>query len=253
MIIDNKEKLCLENFMNLVNNELTYGCSIPISIPQQQMIQIIGNAKKWFYKNYEDSLKECYFFLNKQNWQDIEYRDHAHVVLPNYVFSVHGVHELDREQFNNNRALWVHLNSDLNMKRLLYSDIASYSESLLYYVASESFADMTRQLFVNKVSYNYNRLTHTLQFMGEKPDDHIALLIFKTIDDCALFQDEIFLRWVVAQCKIQLGNILGYFQYNYPGNIQINFDAIKSDGTEAISEIKEEIKGEEGCSYFLTS
>jgi hypothetical protein len=68
-----------------------------------------------------------------------------------------------------------------------------------------------------------------------------------------LMRDELFFRYVVAKCKIQLSRILGTFNFNLPGNIQINYDLIRTEGQDEISKIEEEIKGEEGMDFFFTS
>ena len=88
--------------------------------------------------------------------------------------------------------------------------------------------------------------------MGELPTGDVIFMIFEKISDCALFSDEIFIRYIVAQVKKQLGRVLGTFTFNLPGNIQINYADIKSEGVDELKEIEEEIKDDEGTDYFFT-
>jgi hypothetical protein len=49
-----------------------------------------------------------------------------------------------------------------------------------------------------------------------------------------------------------LARITGTFNFNLPGNVTINYSEIRSEATDEISSIKEEIKGDEGVDYFFT-
>jgi hypothetical protein len=68
-----------------------------------------------------------------------------------------------------------------------------------------------------------------------------------------LMEDELFFRYVVAKCKMQLSRVIGTFDFNLPGGIKINFDLIRSEGETALEKIEEEIKSEEGMDFFFTS
>ena len=122
----------------------------------------------------------------------------------------------------------------------------------MYYVVNSLFMDNARQVLLPQISYTYNRLTKKFRFQGELPKRAVIFEIFSTIPDCALFQDEAFVRYVIGQAKIQLARILGTFSFNLPGNITINYDLISSEGREEVDRVVEEIKGDEGVDYFFT-
>ena len=54
---------CLDQLISNVNSELTSACMIPLTIPKKEMVRIVTEAKKWFYKNYEDSVQEGYYVV----------------------------------------------------------------------------------------------------------------------------------------------------------------------------------------------
>jgi hypothetical protein len=56
---------------------------------------------------------------------------------------------------------------------------------------------------------------------------------------------------MLAKAKINLGRMLGVFQYNLPGGVSINFDSIKSDGKEELEAILKQIDDENTPSYFI--
>ena len=252
----NEQKICQEKFIEDVKDELTVSCSLPISIPNARIIKIIEKAKDWFYKNYEYSVEEICIILHKDLFNTPRFKEENYVQMPPSIFSIFGVIE-PRESSSLSHYMG---DKDFSIDKLMFANfynnnvnIAKLSDSLMYYVITESLMDMTRQLFFNKITFYYNQNTQRLRFLGEKPREHIILEVYKKIEDCALFRDEIFYRWVVAQCRINLATILGTFNYTLPGNVQINFDMIQSAGTEELDRIREEVKSEEGTDWFLTS
>ena len=36
---------------------------VPVNLPQREIMNIVKRAKKWFYKNYEDSVRENYYHI----------------------------------------------------------------------------------------------------------------------------------------------------------------------------------------------
>jgi hypothetical protein len=46
---------------------------------------------------------------------------------------------------------------------------------------------------------------------------------------------------------------MGIFNFNLPGNIQINADAIKDLGETELDRVLEEIKGDEGVDWMMHS
>jgi hypothetical protein len=88
--------------------------------------------------------------------------------------------------------------------------------------------------------------------MGQLPTNTCVFLVYEKIDNCSLYTDEIFIRYVVAQVKLQLSRVTGTFEFNLPGNVKINYSDIKSEAQDEIKAIEEEIKGDEGVDYFFT-
>ena len=250
----NANNICLDKFVEEIKRELSVSCLLPIQMPNAGIYQIIERAKQWFYKNYEDSVEEKYYVIDESTWSTSTFISTKIVELPEGIISVHGVHEQGKEGFHSKG--FAGLDSDFALDKFIYKDIyrpALQSDNMMYYVIHESLYDLARQIFINKLSYSYNRLNKKLRFLGDIPKRHVILEVFQTIDDCSLFKDEIFYRWIVAHCKIQLSRVLGTFQYNLPGNITINYDLIRDEGQTEIENIKTEIKDDEGSDFFLTS
>lgn len=257
---------CLDQLISNVNSELTSACMIPITIPKKEVVRIITEAKKWFYKNYEDSVQEGYYVIPRSTFTTDLFKAKREIPLPparpdgaGYIV---GVNELTQagEFLIGSGNNGFSLDADFTLDKFIFANAYALGggttvlgENLMYYVANENLFDMARQVLNSKVSYNYNRLNRILKIQGETPKHNCVLSVYESITDCALYSDEIFHRYVVAKCKTQLGTMLMTFSYQMPGNVTLNADMIRDAGQEELDGIKEEIKGDEGVDYFLTS
>lgn len=255
---------CLEDFVNLVGNEITNGCMIPMNVPKEQVKRMVKQAKKWFYKNYEDSVRENFYYLPAKNFKTDDFKQTRSFHLPNgdedsganEIISVHGFAQIGDGHFGGNvSGKNPGVDRDFSLERNLNGELSggNVGDALESYVINSKMLDLARELLVNKIGYEYNRLTHVIKLMGETPTKDVVMRVYETIPDCQLYDDEIFFRYVCAQVKISIGRMIMTFGYSLPGNVTINGDMIKDDGKTELEEIKEEIKFDEGTDYFMHS
>lgn len=254
---------CLDHLINEVIQELTVSCQLPYSIPKKEIARIVDKAKMWFYKQYEYSVEEKYLALTPDQYGagTQQFQRTGEVILPDAVWSVTSVFQINRfsgEDGGFSNWSFDSSDTDFALDKWIYN--AYYgggegiaSENLMYFVINEFFVDYARTALQNMMSYNFNYLNHKFRFMGEKPVNTVIFQVYTKLDDCSLFSDEIFFRYIVARCKQQLARVMGTFSYNLPGNITINYDLYKSEGDEEIQSIIDEMKGDEGTDYFFTS
>ena len=180
--------------------------------------------------------------------------------LPEGVISVVGVYEIGgwSGEAGWNSGLLGKTSGDISLHRMVYQSVydrtmAISADNTMYYVCTEAFLDVSRQIFQNMISFRYNRLTNNLRFLGELPKDDVVLDVLVRVPDCDLYNDEMFRRYVIADCKNQLGRILNSFTYNLPGNVSINSEAIANEGNEEKAAIIQELKDMSGAWYILTT
>lgn len=273
IIIGNEDNLndpiwatdCFNTFVNEIADDVTGSCMIPMSLPKKEVQNIVKNAKKWFYKNYEYSVKENFMVLPVALFSSNQFINKRAFTLPgpdpitggNEVYSVYGVFETGSRWGGSMDINFTQ--GDFSMERILMggmyggSNTGAAAENLQAYVINESFYDLARQIIQNPISYHYNQLTHELKFTGETPKKDIILEIYETIPECALFADEAFFRYCAAKVKISLGQKLSIFGFALPGNIEVNADAIKGLGEEELEKVIEEIKTDEGTDWMMHS
>lgn len=262
---DNEDDACFNAFVTELADEITGSCMIPMNLPRKEVNNIVKRAKKWFYKNYEYSVRENFMVLPVALFDSEHFKKTRSFTLPdqdvvtggNEVYSVYGVFETGS---NWGGSMDINFTQgDFAIERMLMggmyggSRTGAAAENLQYYVINESFYDLARQIIHNPISYNYNQLTHELRFTGETPEKDVILEVYETIPQCALFEDEAFFRYCAAKIKISLGQKLSIFGFALPGNIEVNADAIKGLGEEELDKIIEEIKSDEGTDWMMHS
>lgn len=259
---------CENAFLQELGDDLTGACMVPVNLPQREIVNIIKRAKKWFYKNYEDSVRENYYHIPSSVFSSSYFKSHRSLNLPSAsedgsgaVFSVFGVYDLGSGWNGVGGGLDVRFQSggDFAIEKMLFRGMydgvgmAAAAEELQYYVLNQSMADLSRQILENPISFQYSRLTGELKILGDTPKQDVILHVYETLPDCALYDDEIFFRYCSAKIKQSLGAKLGIFKFALPGNVDFDYDAIKSMGDDELSAIEEEIKGDEGVDWMFHS
>lgn len=259
---------CLNAFLQELGDDLTGACMVPVNLPQREIMNIVKRAKKWFYKNYEDAVRENYYHVPSSVFDSTYFKNHRSLNLPNAsadgsgsVFSVFGVHDLGNGFNGTGTGLDVRFQSggDFALEKMLFrgmydgSGPAESAEELQYYVLNQSMADLSRMILENPISFQYSRLTGELKILGDTPKQDVILHVYETLPDCALYEDEIFFRYCSAKIKQSLGAKLGIFKFALPGNVEFDYDAIKDMGDTELESIIEEIKGDEGVDYMFHS
>ena len=242
-----------EEFISLVQQELSVACALPFSVPVKEIERIINYSADRFYKKYEDAVEERYYIIPKSAFTTQEYRVARTIPMPDCVFSIFAFKKL-KEDFG--QLTSFDGTADFGIERLFLSDSVSLgqgTENLMYYTLNMYWLDVASHIINHTISFNYNRNSHKLFIGGETPNRDCVASVYAKLPKEVLMNDEVFYRYVVAKSKIQLSRILGTFDFNLPGGIKINYDLIRTEGQEEITKIEEEIKSEEGMDFFFTS
>ena len=287
---DIEEVECLNDFVESIQNEMSVNGSIPFTIPAESIAQITKNAKTMFYKMYEDSTEEMFIAIPESEIRKKSFQRGIHTMdgpgdnkvtakfkkgegdnpntghtrgtytLPEGVISVVGVYEIGAFSGESgwNSGLLGKSAGDVSLNRMVYQSVydrtmAVSADNTMYYICTEAFLDISRQIFQNMISFRYNRLTNNLRFLGELPKSDVILDVLVRVPDCDLYNDDLFRRYVIADCKVQLSRILGAFSYQLPGNITVNVEAIANEGATEKENIIQELKDMSGAWYILTS
>lgn len=250
---DQQFPLTEQEFIADVKQELTVACAIPIAPQDVEIKRIIKYAAKWFYQNYEDAVEERYYSIPVTVFSSELFRRSRVIQFPDCVLSVIGLKKL-RE--NLNLSYSFDGTRDLGLERILLQNIDGTgvsTEPVMYYAISLYWTDTLSHLLNHTISYNYNRNSNKLFIAGETPDRDCVATVYVKQPLEHLMRAEVFHRYVVATAKMQMARVIGTIDMQLPGNAKINYDMLKEEGSDALKEIREEIRKEEGMDFFFTT
>lgn len=240
-----------DDFVAEVRDEVTSTCNLPFDIPVTGIERIINRAAQWFYIHYEYAVETRYIVLPLFEFETDLYKEKKIIRLPDSAVAVNFLVQMNRAStyaYNND--------PDFAYEKMIWKSVDGVglgTESVMYYIVSEYWLDLVRHLHSHPMSYDYNPITHNLFLGGEKPKQDCVAEIYCKVGVEFLYKEELFFRYVVGHVMQRLEHILSVFEYNLPGNIQINTEMYNRLGTEQIREVKEEIKDQEGADWFMTT
>jgi hypothetical protein len=235
--------------IDLVTAELTASCSLPFAPAPKEIERIIDVETKWLAREYRDMVQNGYYVLDKQYYNTDEWKATRTYQLPDCVMAIKQIYELTSGQ----RVFGIH-DPDLNFDRLMAADLyltPLSSDQITYRTIQWSFWDLARQFNLKDIQHGFNINTHRLIITGRDPDESLWINALVLIPPEDMYEDIIFIKWIIAKSKIQLARILGTFQYNLLGNVTINFNDIRTEGNEELKELKEKIASDNAPDWFL--
>jgi hypothetical protein len=232
-----------------VNGEITASCSIPFSVPDVELDRIIRLEQKWIFREYRDAVHDAWYVLDKRYFATQEWKNTRTFQLPDCVMAINYVIEMTSGQ----RVFGIN-DPDLTFDRLMAADLyltPLSSDQITYRTIQWSFWDLARQFNLKDIRHGFNLNTHRLIISGRNPVESLWLTTLNTIPEEELYEDPVFIKWVIAKAKIQLARILGTFNYTLIGGVQINYADIKAEGQEELQELKEKIRTDSPADWFF--
>ena len=223
-------------FISYINNRLTKRCSLPFKLPTQALEDVIEDALDWFYKNYEDALEESYLGLELSLFQTEEFKRNRIIKLYKNVMHVGQVFE--------SRGYGDVFGAVRDVAHVLNP------EDLQQVVAYELFRSLSNKFTTNTITCKFNENSKNLRVMGRTPCYNVVAQVFLKVQEQHLNEDKLFKDYVLAMSMIELGFILGTYEYELPGGVNINADQFKDRGETMLEEIKERVS-EDAQPYWM--
>lgn len=261
MITVNNSLTLLEadnEFINLVNNRITVYGQIPYTVPEKLIIDIIKESARYFYRHYWRSTYKTFFHLPKSEVSAFlgisdanltDYADYS-VQLSSKIAIIKDIVEADVNTVQTAQELLGNIQM-LQMTAPYGNTVAGINNSL--YI-TEACCRMIEQqnyqsIFGTTVPFNFNPLTHQL-YIHKTLSTNLLLQVECRIDIQFLYQDDLFIRHVIARVKQELKRLIAGHVIELPGGVQLQADEI-CNNIEDVDKVEEILKAGNGIGDII--
>jgi hypothetical protein len=242
----------IEEFIDSIQTELTISCALPKTLPDEAIRVIIEKrALPWFYRNYYYAVQKLYYLIRKEAFETEEFTKYNYVTVPCEIQSVSYLYEVRSAslfQLGINTPN-LSVNMGVTNQPYLSSYVTTIGELGVYKTILDSMSDMLNQLNKYTLRHNYNQLNHRLHILTNVKYD-VIIEAYAEIPNENLFRDDLFFKYVAGYAKLQLGNMVGRYDFTLPGSVKINGADLVSQGQAEVKEVEEEVKGMSNSSWF---
>jgi len=245
--------LTIEEFIDSVQTEISVSCALPKTMPDANIRQIIeSRALPYFYRWYQYAVQKMYFLIRKEAFTSEEFTKYNYVTVPCEIQSVSYLYEVRGQSLFQLGINTPNLSVNLGVTNQPYlsSYVTTIGELGVYKTMLDSMSDMLNQLNKYTLRYSFNQLNHRLHILTKVNYD-VIIEGYANIPQENLFKDDLFYKYVVGWTKVQLGNMLGMYDFSLPGGVKINHANLITQGQAEVKEVEEEIKGQSNSSWFI--
>ena len=245
--------MTIEELLDLVISDLTIGFSLPKTLPDTEIRRFIETrAMKYFYQEYHYATSKVYYGIHKEAFRQEEYTKYSYITLPKEIQSVSWIYPLQNASLYQLGINLPNLSVNLGVTNQPYlsSYVSTIGELGVYKTMLDSMSDMLNQLNKYTVKYDFNQLMHRLNILTAVDND-LVLETYANIPAENLYEDQYFIKYVTGWSKMQLGSMLGRFDFTLSGGVKYNYSDLITEGKEMMKEVDDVIKEKINNSSFF--
>jgi len=239
-----------QELIDYINNFLSASCSLPYTLPEDEINRIIDVETKWLYREYRDTQEKRYYILDKKFYQTPQWKENRVINMPDCVQGIVQIRELT----GGSRIFGLN-DPDLRFDRLMASDLyltPLSSDQVTYRTVQWSFWDLAKAYNLIDIRHSFNINTHQITILGRQPVESLWICTINKIPLEQFYDDPIVMEWMANKCLLSLARILGTFNYTLLGGITISFDSWKTMAEARIKELNDKIIGDSPADWFLS-
>ena len=243
----------IEEFVDFIQSDITIMGALPKTLPDASIRQFVETrAMPWFYQNYQYAVSKMYYFVSKKAFETEEFTRFKHIELPCEIQSISWIHQVRGESL---LQLGINVpNLSVNMGVTNQPYLSSYVTTIgdlgVYKTIIDSMSDMMNQMNLYTTKFHFNNLSHRLNILSSVKHD-LILETYVNIPAENLFSDQYFMKYVTGWSKLQMGNMLGRYDFNLPGGVKMNSAELTSQGKEEMEKVETDIKEMSNSSWFV--
>jgi len=224
-----------------INDELTFSGALPFSLNEKEISRVLKIAREYFYDNWRHAVEPKYLVLPLELFKSEFFKAHRQIQLPDCIRMVTECKEIK------GGSVFATIDRDFSEQKYVGSEIfltPFMGESIMYRTAVFSFLDLTKNLVLDTMAFDYNKNTRLLAIKGRTPLVNVVIDTYKTIESEMLYNDELFQRYVRAKAKLRLNEMLEAFEFELPGGVKLRYDRMMTKAETEMQEIKDMFTGE---------
>lgn len=235
-------------------------------LPKQEIVEFLTNAYQ-----HPNNEKPCDVYPDDDEFNTGHKTHHVHpekidksfknlrgyaIKLPPFVNAVREIYESNKKE-NSTQEIFDST-ADLVFRQQMspygYSLMGINSNLYIYEVCCKITEQAAWQSVMGtSVPFRYNNATKTLILNKEIADETVSLMLQC---DCNvnvqyLYQDDLFIDYVIARCKQELRRVLAGHTFQLPGDVQMNADDICYNADTDVQNIREQLKGATGIGDLI--
>ena len=245
--------MTIDQLVDIVQADLTISGLFDKIVPDLEIYRLIREeALDWFYKNYMFSKIKSFYFMNKNFMTTEQYHRNQYLILPPEIEDVVRIVKVDNPSLFRLgiQAPQLSINLGVTNQPFLTSFVTTAGELGVYRSVISNFADQINKMTANTLRFNYNHISKRLNFLTTIDTD-MMLEVYVRIEEEELFANVYFKQYLIGLAQIRMGQAVGRFNFNMPGNFQYNAADMISQGTEKMNAVIEKIKGESQVGWFI--
>jgi len=246
-----------KQFIDFVNKKITLNGQIPYSIPQPIVVEQIKQSARIFYRYYWKAQKVTMYRLTKDSILDFQRvvtpgENPTHVgrvfFLPSYVSVVKAIYQTNKSTLSNLSTGEIQTGRNITNRMYGINNSLYAIEAACVLVEQGAF----NAVFGRQMPFHYNNLISQLEIY-DNIEDTLILECLSNIPIQYLYNDDLYIRHVLAELKKDLKRIIGSHTIELPGNAIMNVDEI-CNNLEDSDKVEEILKASSGIGdIILTS
>jgi hypothetical protein len=224
-------------FINYIKRRIDRNKSLPITLGNDEIEDIIIDAKKWFYDNYNDACYEFITLIPHEIFRDPKFITDKYIEFGECVYSVYELFENKGNMYSVSRLRTLGSVNQMIVNTLQFTK----TYDIVTYVANMAYESVLTNLTDKYISYSWNKNNRRAHIIGKTPRTDLVVKGYMKVEETALFEDDLFRKYVEGQARIAIGEILSMYDFQLPNVTSINADSYISRGEEMIDAVKEDV------------
>jgi hypothetical protein len=245
--------MTIDQLVDIVQADLTISGLFDKILPDLEIYRLIREeALDWFYKNYQFSKVKIFYFLERSFMTTEQYSRNQYLILPQEVEDIVRIIKIDNPTLFRLGIQAPHLSINLGVTNqpFLTSFVTTAGELGVYRSVISSFSDQINKMTANTIRFNYNHISKRLSLLTTIDTD-LMLEVYSRIEEEELFDNVYFKQYLIGLCQMRMGQAVGRFNFNMPGNFQYNAADMITQGQEKMNAVVEKVRAETNTGWFI--